>query len=154
MPVDIVRFGVGNRRPDGPPGTTGLTSQVIHAGPDGTIAELAFSRGGRIAPHANPNTTWFIVIEGGGWVQVGDEVVRCQAGEAVLWPPDVDHAAWTEHTRMRAFVVELPGGDPLLIEGAVAEDAARPVERGIGQLRPRRIARGPLPPGPDEGEPT
>ena len=29
--MEIRRFGVGNRRPDGPPGTTGVAGQVIHA---------------------------------------------------------------------------------------------------------------------------
>ena len=31
MPIEIRRFGVGHRRPDGPPGTVGLTGQVIHS---------------------------------------------------------------------------------------------------------------------------
>ena len=83
VPIEIRRFGVGHRRPDGPPGSVGLTGQVIHSDGRGVIAELAFARGARIEPHANPNTTWFIVIEGGGWVGVGDERTRIAAGEAV-----------------------------------------------------------------------
>ena len=70
MPIEIRRFGVGNRRPDGPPGTVGVTAQIIHADGLGLIAELAFGRGARIEPHINPNTSWFVVIEGGGWVGV------------------------------------------------------------------------------------
>ena len=31
MPIEIRRFGVGHRRPDGPPGSIGLTGQVIHS---------------------------------------------------------------------------------------------------------------------------
>ena len=73
MPIEVRRFGVGHRRPDGPPGTTGVTGQVIHSDGRGVISELAFARNGRIEPHANPNTTWFIVIEGGGWVGVDGE---------------------------------------------------------------------------------
>ena len=66
MPIEVRRFGVGHRRPDGPPGTTGVSGQVIHSDARGVISELTFARNGRIEPHANPNTTWFIVIEGGG----------------------------------------------------------------------------------------
>ena len=84
MPIEVIRFGVGHRRPDGPPGTTGVTGQVIHNDARGMISELAFARNGRIEPHSNPNTTWFIVIEGGGWVVVDGEPLRVAAGEAVL----------------------------------------------------------------------
>ena len=115
MPIEIRRFGVGHRRPDGPVGSVGLTGQPIHTDGRGVIAELAFTRGARIEPHANPNTTWFIVIEGGGWVGVGDERTRVAAGEAVLWPADVTHAAWTEHSEMRAFVIEFAGPDDRMV---------------------------------------
>jgi quercetin dioxygenase-like cupin family protein len=141
MPIEIRRFGVGHRRPDGPPGSIGLTGQVVHSDGRGIIAELAFARGARIEPHANPNTTYFIVVEGGGWVGVGDERTRIAAGEAALWPPDVIHSAWTEHSEMRAFVVELAGADD---GGAIlgraqelAPGEAGRVERGIGALADR-----------------
>jgi len=143
VPIEIRRFGVGHRRPDGPPGTTGVTGQPIHTDARGLVAELAFARGARIEPHANPNTTWLVVIEGGGWVGVGDERTRVAAGEAVLWPADVPHAAWTEHSEMRAVVVEFAGPDDSdmrgILEGRTAETAelAAPdtaPERGIGGL--------------------
>ena len=51
------------------------------------------------------------MIEGGGWVGVGDEYTRIAAGEAAVWPADIPHAAWTEHSEMRAIVVELAGAD-------------------------------------------
>ena len=115
--MEIRRFGVGNRRPDGPPGTTGVAGQVIHADARGTVSELAFARRGSIEPHSNPNTTWFVVIEGGGMVQVGDERARVAAGEAVLWPAYVPHAAWAELSEMRAIVVELSGPDDAHLRG-------------------------------------
>ena len=89
MPIEIRRFGVGHRRPDGPIGSVGLTGQVIHSDGRGTVSELAFARNARIEPHASPNTTYFIVIEGGGWVGVGDERTRIAAGEAAVWPADI-----------------------------------------------------------------
>ncbi len=163
MPIDIRRFGVGHRRPDGPPGTTGIEGQVIESGPSGVISELAFGRNARIAPHTNPNPTWFVVIEGGGWVGVGDERTRIQAGEAAAWPPDVLHGAWTDGTQMRAIVVELPGPILALPGGAagaaatlvpVAARSPRPVTRGEGSLveRPGRPAR-PRDPDTEDGEP-
>lgn len=130
MPIEIRRFGVGFRRPEGPPGTHGLTGQVIHSDGRGVVAELAFSRGGAITPHDNPNTTWFCVIEGGGWVLVGEERRRVTAGEAILWPADVVHAAWTDHLEMRAIVVEFAGSDDAASRTPVIEGAARRLEPG------------------------
>lgn len=145
MPIEVRRFGVGHRRPEGPPGTHGLAGQVIHSDGRGVVTELAFSRGGAIAPHDNPNTTWFCVIESGGWVLVGDERRRVAAGEAVLWPAGVAHAAWTDHAEMRAIVVEFGGAD-VAAGRLVAEGAARRLEpgetgdaaRGEGRLAERK----------------
>jgi quercetin dioxygenase-like cupin family protein len=143
VPIEIRRFGVGHRRPDGPPGTVGVTGQPIHTDARGLVAELALARGARIEPHANPNTTWFLVIEGGGWVGVGDELTRVAAGEAVLWPADVPHAAWTEHSEMRAIVVEFAGPDDSglrgILEGRAGDTTDRaaldtPAERAVGGL--------------------
>ena len=108
------------------------------------MSELAFTRDARIEPHANPNTTWFIVIEGGGWVGVGDERARVAAGEAVLWPADITHAAWTEHSEMRAFVVEFAGADDqvvldgqaLALAAEASGDRAEPGEGVPGRRRP------------------
>lgn len=165
MSIDIRRFGVGHRRPDGPPGTTGIEGRVIESGPNGVIAELAFSLHARITPHSNPNWTYFVVIEGGGWVGVGDERTRVLAGETVVWPPDILHAAWTDGTQMRAIVVELPE-PPLALPRAtevvapvlapmVAPGEARPATRGEGSLaaRPRPVRRV-LDPDEGEGEPV
>jgi quercetin dioxygenase-like cupin family protein len=153
VPIEVRRFGVGHRRPDGPPGTTGVSGQVIHSDGRGVVTELAFARGAAIEPHANPNTTWLVVIEGGGWVGVGDERTRVAAGEAVLWPPDVPHAAWTDHSQMRAFVIEFAGADPGTVEGvARALPAGATTDRATGGLRPG--ADGSIQHDPDAGEPA
>lgn len=143
--MEIRRFGVGQRRPDGPRGTVGVTGGLIYSDARAVISELAFRRRAAIEPHSNPNTTWFIVIEGGGFVGVGDAKARIGAGEAVLWPAGEPHAAWTEHSEMRAIVVELAGADDGslrgIVNGAVGSLPARtgsdpPVERGEGHLAP------------------
>jgi quercetin dioxygenase-like cupin family protein len=160
MPIEVRRFGVGNRRPDGPPGTTNVAGQVIHSDARGVISELAFGRNGRIEPHTNPNTTWFVVIEGGGWVVVDHERIRVAAGEAVLWPAGVPHGAWADHGTMRAFVVEFAGDEETLalLEGgapagasALGSGSSARVARGEGEL----AGPGHLPPrDPSAGEPA
>ena len=161
MPIEIQRFGVGHRRPEGPPGTVGVTAQIIHSDARGLIAELAFARGARVEPHANPNTTWMVVIEGGGWVAVAGEATRVAAGEAVYWPADIPHAAWTEHSEMRAIMVEFAGDDDsgagVILEGyarrLLPEDTVdHHVSRGEGQLAERPGYR--RPGEPDQGEPA
>lgn len=164
MPIEIRRFGVGHRRPDGPPGTVGIEGRVIESRASGSVAELAFGRQAHITPHSNPRWTCLLVIEGGGWVGVGDERSRVTAGEAVVWPPDVLHAAWTDGVPMRAIVVELaeePAQIPAVLDGdAVEADILppRPVARGEGRLadRPADRRRRGTGPGPDdsEGEPV
>lgn len=155
MPIEVVRFGVGHRRPDGPPGTTGVTGQVIHSDARGIVSELAFGRNGRIEPHANPNTTWFVVIEGGGWVGVGTERIRVAAGEAVLWPPDVPHAAWADRGHMRAFIVEFAGPDDAAFRGIVEGRIAGALEPGGAARGDGTLSGPPRPPAPDPeaGEP-
>ncbi len=158
MPIDLRRFGVGHRRADGPPGTTGIEAQVIEGGPSGVITELAFGRRARIAPHTNPSWTYFLVIEGGGWVGVGDERTRVTAGEAAVWPPDILHAAWTDGAPMRAIVVELfPPRVALPEVAGIAADPdgtpGRRVARGEGRLAPRRVLADRDAPDGGEGEP-
>jgi quercetin dioxygenase-like cupin family protein len=154
--IEIRRFGVGNRRPDGPPGSVGLTGQVLHSDGRGLVSELAFARNARIEPHSNPNTTYFIVVEGGGWVGVGDERTRIAAGEAAVWPANVIHSAWTEHSEMRAFVIEFGGADDRgSLEGTAREllpGDSDPAARGDGGLS----GRGGAPTDHDRiaGEPT
>jgi quercetin dioxygenase-like cupin family protein len=133
--VEIRRFGPGHRRPDGPPGTRGVTGQVIHQDGRGSIAELAFAPGAVIAPHTNLNTSFFVVVSGGGFVLVGSERARVGHGEAVLWPAGELHSAWTEGTEMRALVIEFSGAGTSSGEDA---DAAA----GDGGRLQQRDARG------------
>jgi mannose-6-phosphate isomerase-like protein (cupin superfamily) len=101
-----------------------MAGQLIWNDEHASISELAFTRRGFIAPHTNPNTTLFIVVSGGGVVRVGDEQVPINHGEAVVWPPDVIHGAYTDGVEMRVLVVELKGtaiDDAPVIEVRVTE---------------------------------
>jgi len=143
VPIEIRRFGVGHRRPEGQSGAVAVEIGVVESRAAGMVAELAFGRAARVTPHASPRTTLFLVIEGGGWVGVGDERTRVAAGEAAVWPPDVLHAAWTEGSTMRAIVVEL-AEDPALLTAEAA--------RGVSVAVPGRLpARGPGPLAPRPG---
>jgi quercetin dioxygenase-like cupin family protein len=156
--MEIRRFGVGHRRQVGPPGTVGMLGQVIHSDARATISELAFAKGASIPVHSNPNTTWFIVIEGGGFVLVGEEEQRVAAGEAVLWPANVVHGARTVGGPMRSLVVELAGPDDSHLRG-ILEGLARRLlpgeageaSKGIGRLADRPISAAER---DREGEPT
>lgn len=152
--MEIKRFGPGHRRPGGPPGSQGVAGQVILHDPRAVVSELAFQRFAMVTPHTNPtNTALFIVISGGGYVQVGDERARVNHGEAVLWPPGTVHGAYTDGTEMRAIVVELIGEQALPIEasahevlpsGATGEGAdprRRPATPAEGALAERKVLR-------------
>src|SRR4051812_46843959 len=145
--MEIRRFGRGHRRPDGPPGTQGVSGQIIYRDDHAVVTELAFQRYAIVPPHSNQtNTALFIVISGGGFVQVGDERARVNHGEAVVWPPGVDHGAYTDGTEMRAIVVEFMGSDEPETLMGYAADVARPstsprATRGEGELAERHVTR-------------
>lgn len=140
--MEIRRFGIGQRRPDGPAGTHNVQAALIDSGGGGLIAELALGRHATIEPHSNPNTTWFVVIEGGGFVTVGQDRARVFAGEAVLWPAGVPHGATTDLSEMRAIVVEFPavglGPDqaPAILDGRAREIDAGPADGRLVDERP------------------
>ena len=157
--MDIRRFGPGHRRADGPSGTQGVAGVVIYHDERTHVSELAFQRFAMVAPHSNPiNTALFVVISGGGFVQVGDERARVNHGEAVVWPPEIPHGAYTDGSEMRAIVVEFVGGegppDGRLLElkpvadepaagepGAPSGGASRPATPAKGSLAERQILR-------------
>lgn len=141
--MDIRRFGIGHRRQEGLSGSRGVSDQPIHGDERGAITEFAFRPHGAVAPHTNPNLAYFVVIEGGGFVQVGEEVGRVAAGEAVVWPPNVVRAAWTELTPMRAIVVEFASEADI----PPLEDGAMEVDRPEGLAGPDGAA-----PTPAEGD--
>jgi quercetin dioxygenase-like cupin family protein len=156
--VEIRQFGVGHRRAGGPAGTVAVEGVVIHSDARATISELAFAKGGSIPIHDSVNSAWFIVIEGGGYVLVGDEERRIAAGEAVLWPAGVLHGARTVYGPMRAIAVELAGPDDSEMRGILEGIAKRlrPGEAGAVAKAEGRLAERPIDPEARdrEGEPT
>lgn len=130
--MEVLRFGPGFRRSRSAAGTQGLADQVIWSDPHARITELAFSSRALIAPQTSPDRGLFIVVAGGGWVQVGQERTAINHGEAVEWPPGVAHGAWTDGTTMRAILVEVP-------DAAVEAPHVRaPEGPAVGELTPAR----------------
>ena len=156
--MEVRPFGIGHRRNVGPPGTIGMQGVVIHSDARATVSELAFAKGGSIPVHESPNSAWFLVIEGGGYVTVGEEERRVAAGEAILWPAGVVHGARAEYGPMRAIVIELAGPDDSHLRGILEGRSRRllPGETGAAAKGEGRLA--PLEATPDErdreGEPA
>jgi quercetin dioxygenase-like cupin family protein len=78
---------------------------------DAAIVALYFAPHARMHEHSNPRNTLCLVTRGSGWLRIGGpagETQRVQTGDAVLWPPDVDHMLWTEDDELDAIVIELP----------------------------------------------
>ena len=145
--------------PGRPAGSVGLTGQVIHSDGRGVDRRARVrARTRRIEPHTNPNTTWFIVVEGGGWVGVGDERTRIAAGEAVALagrrdPRGVDRALARCARSWSSSPGRTTGGAVISRPGARA-GAGRPrgVEPGDGALA--GAATGPRAARAADGEPA
>ncbi len=111
--MDIRHWGPSLRRSES------LTNCVNVGGgaffSDGRVnaAELAFEPGGEIWEHSALYPILFVVIAGEGFVRVGGEQAAVRAGDAVLWPPNVLHKAWTTDRGMTAlaFEYDLQGDD-------------------------------------------
>jgi quercetin dioxygenase-like cupin family protein len=150
--VEITRFGPGFRRAVPPAGTQGLADQTIWSDSRARITELAFSRRALIPPQTSPDMGLFIVVSGGGWVQVGDERSAINHGEAVEWPPSIAHGAWTDGSPMRALLVEVPD---LAIEASHhrLDDAPEVTELEPARGRLAEPENRPEEHDPTEGEP-
>lgn len=137
--MEILRFGPGFRRKHPPDGTRGVADQVIWGDPRARVSELALSRRGLIPPHTSPDLGLFIVVSGGGWVQVGEERAAVRHGEAVEWPPGVSRAAWTDGSEMRAILVEVPDAAIAAQHHRLSEGEASPSKAAQGRLADRQI---------------
>ena len=150
--MEIIRFGPGFRRSRPPAGMQGVADQTIWGDPRVRITELAFAPRAVVAPQTSPDLGLFIVVSGGGWVQVGDERTAINHGEAVEWPPDVAHGAWTDGTTMRAILVEVPD---VALAGSQARLSDPPAVTDLTPARGRLADRDVRPEDhdPSEGEP-
>jgi quercetin dioxygenase-like cupin family protein len=162
--VEILRFGPGFRRRQPPAGSSGLADQPIWAGRGVRVTELAFAPRALMPPQTSPDLGLFIVVSGGGWIQIGDERSVINHGEAVVWPPGMGHGAWTDGSPMRAILVEVADPDIAGDHGRAAGDLGAEPSGDLGaepsgdlshQARGRLAPRPARPEDhdPSEGEP-
>lgn len=148
--MEVLRFGPGFRRSQEQGGARGLDEQTIWSDPRARVTELAFAPRAVLPPRTSPQHGLFVVVSGGGWVQVGEERAAVRHGEAVEWPPLVVHGAWTDGSHMRAILVEVPDApdEPVIGPGATlarpAGGASRSPISGAEPAPPHRTA-GPVP---------
>ena len=134
--------------PAGRPGASGSPIRSSGATTVPTSSELAFTRRAILPPQTSPHVSLFVVVSGGGWVQVGDERLAIHHGEAVTWPADLSHGAWTDGSEMRALLVELAEDGPAIarvvpgwvVDGRPAGSRRRARARAAGAAS--RLARG------------
>ena len=136
--MEITRFGPGFRRTRPQAGSQGVADQTIWGDPRARITELSFAPRALIAPQTSPDLGIFIVVAGGGWVQVGEERSAINHGEAVEWPPGVTHGAWTDGSHMRAILVEVPDTAIESPHRRASPGASEP-EPARGRLAPKEI---------------
>ncbi len=111
-----------------------MADQTIWADPRARVTELAFARNALLPPQTSPDLGLFIVIAGGGWVQVGAERTAINHGEAAELPPGVAHGAWTEGSTMRAILVEVPDHAIEAPHAPLADARVPDVEPARGRL--------------------
>ncbi len=142
--MEITRFGPGYRRPGGPHGAAGLSDAVVWSDPRARVTEVAFAARALLPLQTSPETALFIVVSGGGWVQVGGERAAVNHGEAVVWPAGLAHAAWTDGSPMRALVVEV-ADDP------ASAERTGPADSTGGRHAPPQSGRPDGPGAPERG---
>ncbi len=87
----------------------GLPILIDHS--DAAVVALYFEPHARMFEHNNPRNTLFVVLRGQGFVRIGGpqgETRPLHAGDAVLWPLDIDHMVWTEDDALEGLAIELP----------------------------------------------
>jgi quercetin dioxygenase-like cupin family protein len=154
--VEILRFGPGSRQPARAVGAVGLAEGTIWPDPRARVTELAFAPRGVLPPQASASDGLFIVVSGGGWLQVGEERAAIHHGEAVHVPAGVVHGAWTDGTPMRVVLVEvMPHGDELAAGPHIEAGSDAPVGGTLAAARGGLVRDGPRPEDhdPAEGEP-
>ena len=126
------RFGPELKAPVPRPGCRGLSARVIQLpeevigqlGPEeasrrydgmpivvarsNSVVALYLDAHGEMDEHDAPEPILFMVTGGRGFVRVGGprgETLEVEEGDAVLWPANTLHKAWTEEEPLEAIVI-------------------------------------------------
>ncbi len=104
--MDIRHWGPGQRNTESLPNCINVGGGAFFNDGPVNVAELAFKPGGEVWEHSAPHPILFVVIVGEGFVRVASEETEVRAGDAVVWPPNVLHKAWTTDKSMTALAFE------------------------------------------------
>jgi quercetin dioxygenase-like cupin family protein len=75
------------------------------------VVAMYFEPHASIDEHSAEVPILFLVIGGKGFVRIGGpngEVQPISTGDAVLWPPKLEHTVWTEDEELQAIVIDGP----------------------------------------------
>lgn len=76
-----------------------------------TIVAMYFEPHAILEEHSADTPIVFLVTEGQGTVRIGGpqgETQHINAGDAVLWPANVDHMVWTDEGSLQAIAIHTP----------------------------------------------
>lgn len=133
--MEVRKFGEENKTPIPNPEIKGMQPVIVHlpgelaaklsaeeierrykgkplsTDTNNLIVVMYFDEYGEIHEHSAPENILFMVIKGSGYVRIGGtegETKALTAGDAVMWPANELHKAWTEGQALQAVVVHLP----------------------------------------------
>lgn len=77
----------------------------------GLVVAMYIEPHGHIDEHSSDVPILFLVTSGRGYVRIGGpqgETREITVGDAVLWPPRLDHTVWTEDEALAAIIIDGP----------------------------------------------
>jgi len=75
------------------------------------VVAMYFDPHATLEEHSADHPILFLVIGGQGTVRIGGphgETQIVRAGDAVLWPANLDHMVWTDEEPLQTITIELP----------------------------------------------
>lgn len=76
------------------------------------VVAMYFDPHAILEEHSADHPILFLVTGGQGTVRIGGihgETREVRAGDAVLWPANLDHMVWTNEESLQTITIELPG---------------------------------------------
>jgi quercetin dioxygenase-like cupin family protein len=87
-------------------GCRGVEGNVLFGGANLVVVMLRFGSDAEIDLHAAPHHIDAVIMEGSGFVQLGQESSPIGEGQSLRWPAGVVHRLWTAGSPMTALMLE------------------------------------------------
>ena len=92
------------------PNPKGLNIKKLYDGAGAQVMHMSLQPGEVVPAHATPIDVFFFVLEGSGFVTVGEEKASVSAGTLVESPKDIPHGLGNDSAGLlRVMVVKLNG---------------------------------------------